>query len=39
MEEETLERNKELIVQNPSLEEIKNEIKKMKEAAPGEDEV
>ena len=39
VEEETLERNNELIVQNPSFEEIKNEIAKMKDAAPGEDEI
>ena len=31
-----LERNNELIVQIPSFEEIKNEIAKMKDAAPGE---
>ena len=37
--EETLERNNELIVQNPSFEEVKNEIAKMKDAAPGEDEI
>ena len=39
MEEETLERNNKLIVQNPSFEEIKNEIRKMKDAVPGEDEI
>ena len=39
VEEETLERNNELSVQNPSFEEIKNEIRKMKDAAPGEDEI
>ena len=39
VEEETLERNNELIVQIPSFEEIKNEIAKMKDAAPGEDEI
>ena len=39
MEEETLERNNEVIVQNLSFEEIKNEIAKMKDAAPGEDEI
>ena len=39
VEEETLERNNELIVQSPSFEEIKNEIAKMKNAAPGEDEI
>ena len=38
VEEETLERNNELIVQNLSFEEIKKEIVKMKDAAPGEDE-
>ena len=39
VEEETLERNNEVIVQNPSFEEVKNEIRKMKDAAPGEDEI
>ena len=39
VEEETLERNNALIVQIPSFEEIKNEIAKMKDAAPGEDEI
>ena len=39
MEEETLERNNELIVQIPSFEEVKNEIAKMEDAAPGEDEI
>ena len=39
VEEETLERNNELIVQIPSFEEIKNEIAKKKDAAPGEDEI
>ena len=39
VEEETLERNNKLIVQIPSFEEIKNEIAKMKDAAPGEDEI
>ena len=39
MEDETLERNNELIVQIPSFEEIKNEIMKMKDAAPREDEI
>ena len=39
MEEETLERNNEEIVQNPSFEEVKNEIRKMKDAAPREDEI
>ena len=39
VEKETLERNNELIVQNPSFEEIKNEIRKMKDTAPGEDEI
>jgi len=34
-----LERNNELIAQNPSFEEIKNEIAKMKDAASGEDEI
>ena len=36
VEEEILEINNELIVQIPSFEEIKNEITKMKDAAPGE---
>ena len=39
MEEETLKRNNELIVQNPCFEEIKNEMAKMKDASPGEDEI
>ena len=39
VEEETLERNNELIFQNPNFEEINNEIRKMKDAAPGEDEI
>ena len=39
VEEETLKRNNELIVQIPSFEEIKNEIAKMKDAAQGEDEI
>ena len=39
VEEEMLERNNDLIVQIPSFEEIKNEIAKMKDAAPGEDEI
>ena len=39
VEEETLERSNELIVQISSFEEIKNEITKMKDAAPGEDEI
>ena len=39
VEEETMERNNELIVQIPSVEEITNEIAKMKDAAPGEHEI
>ena len=39
VEEETLERNSELIVQNLSFEGIKNEIAKMKDAAQGKDEI
>ena len=39
VEEETLERNNELIVHNPSFEEVRNEITKMKDAVPGEDEI
>ena len=39
LEEETLERDNDLIVQIPSFEEIKNEIAKMKDAAPGDDEI
>ena len=39
VEEETLERNNELVFQNPNFEEINNEIRKMKDAAPGEDEI
>ena len=39
VEDEALDRNNELIVQVPSFEEIKNEIAKMKDAAPGEDEI
>ena len=39
VEEETLERSNELIVQILSFEEIKTEIAKMKDAAPGEDEI
>ena len=39
VEEETLERNNELIVQNPCFEEIKIEMAKMKDASPGEDEI
>ena len=39
VEKETLERNNELIVQIPRFEEIKNEIAKMKDVAPGEDEI
>ena len=39
VEEETLERNNELLIQNPSFEKMKNEIRKMKDAAPGEDEI
>jgi len=39
VQEEALERNKESILQNPSFEEIKNEIAKTKDAAPGEDEM
>ena len=39
VEEETLERNNELIVQNPIFEEIKNEMRKMRDAAPRENEI
>ena len=39
VEEETLERSNKLIVQNSSFEEIKNEMAKMKDAAPGEDAI
>ena len=39
VEEEMLERNNYIIVQNPSSEEIKIEIRKMKEAASGEGEI
>ena len=39
VEEGTLERNDELFFQIPSFEEIKNEIAKMKDVAPREDEI
>ena len=39
VEKETLKRNNELIIHIPSFEEIKNEIAKMKNAAPAEDEI
>ena len=39
MKEEKLERQNELIVQNPSSEDVNNEIVKMKDVAPDEDEI
>ena len=39
VEEKTLEKKSELIVQNPIFEEKKNELANMKDAALGEDEI